>query len=67
MTFTEYVKHWKVFQPVVANPDKIWYATPKQTIDPIGKTISAGTKDTIMWLLEMNWKEEYKRANVLVS
>lgn len=60
MTFEEYKSTYRIYRPVTTHPEKFWAAVPKDSIDPSVDTITASTKDTIDWILEVNYKSEIK-------
>jgi hypothetical protein len=66
-TFEEYKSGWEIgSRKHNGSSDIIYYAVPKDTIDPIGKRITAGSFEMLDWIMEMNYKDEIKDAHLYV-
>ena len=62
MTLAEFKAAHTIYAPVTSHPEKFWAAVPKGSINPQVDMITAGTEDTIHWLLEVNYNTWMKKT-----
>ena len=61
-SLAEYKAAHVIYAPVTSHPEKFWAAVPRDSINPQVDMITAGDRETIDWLLEVNYKTWLKKT-----
>lgn len=61
--FEDFKNAHHIYPPVCSHPEKFWAAVPKNSIDPQVDMITARDRETIEWLLEVNYQTWIKKTS----